>query len=274
MGLFARLALFTLPLLAQQDPRALILESAGRYAEDQERERNYTYRERVQDRRFDGGGKVKSTESKVYEVISLYGRPYHRLVEKDGKRLPANEDASEQRKIDKELEKRSQESERSRNNRLAKEAREFDQERAFRREFAEAFLFKLLPEDSVSGLPCYVVQADPKPGYRPRSRQGNVLTKVKGKLWISKLDKRWVKVEAETIDTFSMGWFLLRVARGTRLSFEAERVGGEMWMPSHAYIRGEARVAAVKKLNLELDVRWSDFHKFSTDSRIVDTPTR
>jgi hypothetical protein len=257
-----------------QDPRALILESAGRYAADQELERNYTYRERTQERNYDGSGKVKSTEIKVYDVISLYGRPYHRLIEKDGKPLPPKEEAAEQRKIDKELDKRSREPESDRRSRLAKEAKEFEQERTFRKEMADAFVFKLLAEESVSGLACYVIQADPKPGYRPRTRQGNVLVKVKGKLWISKRDKRWVKVEAETIDTFSLGWFLLRVAKGTRIAFEAERVGGEVWMPSHAFIRGEARVAAVKKFNLELDVRWSDFRKFSTDSRIVASPSQ
>ena len=76
-------------------------------------------------------------------------------------------------------------------------------------------------------------------------------------------------MEAETIDTFSLGWFLLRVAKGTRLAFESERVGGEVWMPSHIHVRGEARVAGVKKFNLEVDVRWSEFRKFSTDSRVI-----
>ncbi len=256
------------------DPRSLILESAGREARDLEMQRNYTYRERVVERNFDGAGKAKSTETKVYDVVSFYGEPYHRLVEKDGKALAPGAEAAEQRKMDREMEKRSRESDRDRRNRLAKQAKELDEERAFRREVADAFRFTLLPEETVGGVPCHVIWGDPKPGYQPRTRPGRALLKVKGKLWISQADKRWVKMEAETIDTFSLGWFLLRVARGTRVTLESERVGGEVWMPSHVYLRGDARVAALKRFNLELDVRWSQFRKFSTDSRIVTLPAQ
>lgn len=271
------MALRLLPFLAaaasalavDEDPRALILASVGRDARDREIQRNYTYRERVLERLFDGSGNAKSTDVKLYDVINLYGRSYRRLIEKDGTPLGAREEAAEQRKIDRELEKRSRESESDRRGRLAKEAKQFQDESAFRREVADAFRFTILPAEQAAGVLCHVIQADPKPGYRPRTSQGKALPKVKAKLWISQADRRWVKMEAETIDTFSLGWFLLRVAKGTRLAFESERVGGEVWMPSHIHVRGEARVAGVKKFNLEVDVRWSEFRKFSTDSRVI-----
>ena len=259
--------LFAAALFAQ-DPRALVLESAGREAKDLELQRNYTFRERVQERRFDSAGKVTSTEVKVFDVLNFYGRPYQRLIEKDGKPLPAAAESSEQRKLDRERAKRARESESDRRKRLAEQAKDLEEERGFRGEIADAFRFTLLPDEAVGGLPCHVVQADPRPGFKPRTRDGRNLPKLKGKLWIAKTDKRWIKVEAETIDTISLGWFLLRVAKGTRFQFQSERVGGEVWMPSHVFVRGDARLAGLKRLNLELDVRWSDFRKFSTESRV------
>jgi hypothetical protein len=257
-----------------QDPRALVLESANRAGIDQELQRNYTFRERVEERRFDGAGAVKSTEIKTFDVINLYGRPYQRLIEKNGVPLEPDEEAKEQHKIDRELVKRSKESEKDRQSRLAKDAKELEQERSFRREIADAFLFTMLDGETIGGFDCYVIQAVPKPGFRPRTSDGRALPKVKGKLWISRSDRRWIKVHAETIDTISIGWFLLRVAKGTHFDFETVRVGGEVWMPRHVNVRGEARLAGVKKINLELDVNWSDFHKFSTDSRVVDSPAQ
>ena len=92
---------------------------------------------------------------------------------------------------------------------------------------------------------------------------------MKGRLWIARDGLRWVKVEAETIDTISLGWFLLRVAKGTRFLMEAGRVGGEVWMPSHFHVRDDARVAGLKRFNMEVDVAWSEFRKFTTESRVV-----
>ncbi len=264
---------FVSAALAAQDPRALILESAGRETGDLELQRNYTFRQRVQERRFDGAGKVSSTETKLFDVLNFYGRPYDRLIEKDGKPLPPGEERSEQRKLDREMAKRARESESDRRKRVAQQSKDLEEERAFRHEIADAFRFTLLPDEFVGGLPCHVVQADPRPGFKPRTRDGRALPKLKGKLWIAKTDKRWVKVEAETIDTISLGWFLLCVAKGTRFQFQSERVGGEVWMPSHVYIRGDARIAGLKRLNRELDVHWSEFPKFSTDSRLIAMPS-
>ncbi len=257
-----------------QDPRALVLESASRAGVDQELQRNYTYRERIEERRFDGAKAVKSTDIKTFDVINLYGRPYRRLIEKNGMPLDPDQEAKEQHKIDRELVKRSKESEKARQSRLSKDAKELEDERSFRREIADAFLFSMAGSETIGGFDCYVIEAVPKPGFRPRTSDGKALPKLKGKLWISRADKRWIKVHAETIDTISIGWFLLRVAKGTHFDFETVRVGGEVWMPRHVNVRGEARLAGVKKIDLELDVNWSGFRKFSTDSRVVDSPAQ
>jgi len=33
---------------------------------------------------------------------------------------------------------------------------------------------------------CYVIQADPKPGFQPRSKDGKYLPKFRGKIWVTR----------------------------------------------------------------------------------------
>ena len=47
------------------------------------------------------------------------------------------------------------------------------------------------------------------------------------------------------------------------------RVNDEVWLPSRATIRADARVIYLKKLREEMDITYRDYHKFQTDSRMV-----
>ena len=44
----------------------------------------------------------------------------------------------------------------------------------------------------------------------------------------------------------------------------------EIWLPSSIVVRFEARLALVKKLRGEFDIRYSNYQKFQSDSKILD----
>ena len=257
------------PAAPDESARQLVLTSAVRDADEQALQRNYTYRELVEERQLDEAGASRKVEIKEFDVTSLYGHPYRRLIARDGRPLNPKEEQAEARKLDREMARRAGESDHARRKRQAEEAKELKEEQEFRREIADAFLFTRVAAETVAGQLCHVIQAEPKPGYRPRTRQANILTRVRGRLWISQTGLRWVKVEAETTGTYSLGWFLLRVAKGTRFRIQFERVGGEVWMPSQVWMRGDARVAGLKRYRMEIRVDWREFKKFQTDSRLL-----
>jgi hypothetical protein len=262
--------LATFLLAAQEpDPREIIRQSAAFEARDIELIRNYTFLQHREERKLDGKGSPSKVERTTHEIVVLYGRPYSRLMARDGKPLADREERKEQEKLDKEMARRQKESEKDRAKRLAEEKKDLEEERQFRLEVAEAYEFKLLGDESVGGHPAWVIQADPKPGFQPRSGDGKILKKIRGKLWVSKADHRWVKLDAEVIDTVSFGWMLLRLYPGTRLAFEAVKAGGEVWMPGHAFVRGNGRLALLKKIDVEVESRWDNYRKFQTESRIV-----
>ena len=76
-------------------------------------------------------------------------------------------------------------------------------------------------------------------------------------------------MEAEVIDTISFGGFLVRLAKGSHLEADQTRVNGEVWLPKRCEAEASARVALMKKYHGRLEITYSDYKKFQTDSRIV-----
>ena len=258
-------ALLALPLWGQ-DPASIVRRSVQRDASNFERIQNYTFVERNEEREFGRDGKLKSTDIETYEILILGGRPYGRLIERKDQPLSLKDQRKEQEKLDKEAAKRQSESAADK----AREEKKRLEQRKFMRELPDAFNFTLAGVEQVSGLPAWVIEAQPKPGYRAVESRAKLFAKVRGKIWIDQTDYQWVKAEAEIISTLSFGLGLLRIAPGGRLAFEQVRVNDEVWLPLRIAARGEARLGYVKKLRADLDVTYKDYKKFQSDSRIVE----
>jgi hypothetical protein len=252
---------------AKPDADAIVRKSLERDFYNFNSVKDYTYVEREEDREYDGNGKLKKTESSTDEVLILAGRPYEKEIAKNDKPLSENEARKEQEKMDKELVKREHMSASDR----AKVEKEREEERAYLREIPDAFNFHLAGEETVSGQPAWVIEAEPKPGYRPKDSKAKVLAKVRGKFWITQHDNRWVKIQAEAIEPLSFGLGLFRIAAGGSFTFEQKRVNDEVWLPTHILIRGDARLAYLKKVRAEIEITYRDYKKFQADSRIVPT---
>jgi len=254
-----------------QDARQIILRSAALDQRDLEIARDYAYTRRSDERRLDSSGKVKSVESQTHEVLVLYGRPYERLIAKDDKPLSASEERKEQRKLDKEVGARRKESAKEREKQAHEEAKALEEQKAMIREVADAYSFRLLGEEEVSGHDAWVIAGEPLPGYRPRGKRAKLLPNFRGKVWITKEDYRWARLEAEVVRTVSLGVVLARLQPGTQLSIEQTRVREELWMPSTIRAKVFVRLALIKTLSAEVDVAFSNYRKFQSDSRILET---
>jgi hypothetical protein len=205
----------------------------------------------------------------VMDITILYGRPFGRLIEKDGKPLSSKEQAKEEARFEKELAKRRRETSEENTRERQKYEKRREEQRRFLREIPEAFDFKQLADEAVDGRKVYVIAAEPKPGFKSHDFRTRFLTKVRGKLWIDKQDYQWVKVEAEALDTISFGLFLARISPGTLLSFAQRRINDELWLPSSAYVKVNGRLGLIKKLRGELQLEYLNYRKFSTDARIT-----
>lgn len=251
------------------DALAIVRKSVERDWFNFERARDYTYLQRTERRDLDERGNTVKTRSMTFEVIVLGGRPYRKLIAEDDRPLSEKKAQEVQTAFDRELEKRSRESEKEKRARAASEEKARREGRAFLREIPEAFAFSVVGEEQMDGLPVWVIDAKPKAGYRGKAKNWEMLKKFQGRIWITQGDYQWVRVEAETIAPVSFGWVLARLQPGARLTFQQRRVNDEVWLPVRAAMKLDARVALFKKYRAEIDVAWKEYRKFRADSRVV-----
>ncbi len=100
--------------LTQEQIRDLIRRVADKDLENEKRSHDYTYIQRQEEHKLDGGGGVKSTETKTYEVLMLYGEEVDKLIAKNDQPLSSKDAEKEDEKIQKIIDKRKNESEEDR----------------------------------------------------------------------------------------------------------------------------------------------------------------
>jgi hypothetical protein len=257
------------PQLSQDQIRAIIRQAADKDIENDKKQRAYTYIEREEEHKLDGNGQVKSSESKTYETMVLYGEQVRRQIAKDDKPLSEKDAAKEEEKIGKLADKRKNESDEQRKKRLAEEEKDREDGRKFVSEVADAYDFRFVGMENPDGRAAYVIDAEPRPDYEPHLKEAKVLPKFRFRAWIDQAESQWVKLDAECIDTVSLGWFLARIHKGSRLLLDQTRINDEVWLPRHVAIKVDVRVALLKNFNLEADVTYHDYKKFRTDTKIV-----
>jgi hypothetical protein len=255
--------------LSQEQMQQLFRVVADRDIENDKRLRDYTYIERDEEHKLDGKGQVKSTEVKTYEVMELYGEQVQRLIEKDDKPLDAKDSAKEEEKIQKVIDKRKNESEDARKKREKKEEKDREDGRKFVREVADAYNFHLVGAESLGGRDAWVIDAEPRPGYEPHMKEAKFLPKFHGRVWIDKDDAQLAKLDVECIDTVSVGWFLARVHKGSRIVIEQTRMNDEVWLPKHLAVKVDVRLALLKNFNVDLEQSYRDYKKFRATAKIV-----
>jgi len=255
--------------LSQEQMRKLIRIVTDNYRANYKKERDYTYLDRVVQNKLDGKGESKSTESKTYEIVDLYGEQVQRLVAKNGAPLSAEEAAKEEKRIEKLTDKRKNESDDERAKRREEEEKRREKNREFVREIADAFEFHLVGSEVLNGRDAWVISGEPRPGFEPHVKEARLLSKFHGRLWIDKAELQLAKMDVEALDTVSFGWVLARIHKGTRLVFEQTRVNGEVWLPQHLSFKFDARVALFKGYNEQEDESFSDYKKFRATTKIV-----
>lgn len=251
------------------DPKEIVRRSVEMDHHNWERAQNYTCQQREVEKHLGKRDEVKSTEIKTWDVSFYYGQEYSRLIQKNDKALSIDDQKKEDEKLDKFLSKLRNQSEEEREKRAAKEKKEREEERAFLRDVVNAYDFKLVGDETVDGADSWVIEATPRKDFHPTQPHADILSKIKGRIWIEKKEYNWIKVEAESIDTISFGLFLFRIHKGSRFTFENVHLNDEVWLVRRIYINGGARLALFKNENVEQEDEFSNYKKFATSTRIL-----
>jgi hypothetical protein len=255
--------------ISQAKMRQLIRVVTENYRTNYKKERDYTYVDRVVEKKLDGQGAVKSSDSKTYEIMELYGEQIQKLIAKDDKPLSEKDSAKENERIEKLTNKRKNESDEERAKRQDEEEKQRQKNREFVREVGDAYDFRLVGSELLDGRDTWVIAAEPRAGFQANLKEAQMLAKFHGRLWIDKADMQLAKMDAEALDTVSFGWVLARIHKGTRLVFQQTRINDEVWLPQHVSFRFDARVALFKNYNEEDEEIFRDYKKFRATTKIL-----
>jgi hypothetical protein len=255
--------------LSQEQIKDLIRRVAENDIANDKKLRDYTYTEHEETKKLNKKGDVTSIESKTSEILQIYGETVEKLVAKNDKPLSEKGAAKEDARVQKIIDKRKNESDSDREKRVKKEEKDREEGREFVKEVADAYNFRLLGTESIEGRDAWVIVAEPRPGYEPHKKEAKLLTKISGKIWIDKAEDQWVRLDTRVTETISFGLFLARLHEGTRVVVEQTRVNEEVWLPKHAAIHVDVRLALLKNFDQDIDVTDRDYKKFRTGARII-----
>jgi hypothetical protein len=244
--------LITAGAYSQVSPKELVSQSIRNYQRDWQAARTNWVSTETDITDSDG-----TKEVDVSEVIPLAGTPYDRLILKNGRPLTPSEQRKEDRKYERALRQREQETAPERAARI----RKYDEQREFVNDIPNAYNFRLGGEEVVDGRPAWIVEISPRADFTPTAPHGAMLEHIEGKLWIDEGDMQWAKAEARVIDTIGIGWVLARIEPGTRFTLEQTRVENGLWMPRRITISGAARVMIFHSKTISEELTWSGYRK-------------
>jgi hypothetical protein len=264
------------PLAAQPplpDQQTFLQEVRKRLDTDDERQSGYMYVETRRSQKLDKSG--KPTGESVIVLESYPGLPgeqrWERILSEDGKPVPAHElekgDRERQkhveeyaRKLAKDPAQAKQNEERERERRRKERAENIDD--VFR-----VFDVRMVGRETVDGHDTILFALTPRHDAKPRTRAGGIMRNFNVRAWVSESDYEMVRVEAEAIDTVSIGFGMLaRLHKGSQASFQRRKVNDESWLPARAIYSVSVRVGLVAVLRRGGSVEFSNYKKFGVDS--------
>jgi hypothetical protein len=249
------------PLLLAQDAHEIVRRAVELDKGNDENWRNFVYLDHELRKEFDGSGNVKTSSNRTFEVTFVDGSPYRKLVARDEKPLSPEEAKAEEDRRLWNIEQRAKEPKEQREKRVSEWRKRQERQREPLQEIPDAFTFQMVGSETIAGMDAYVIDAVPRPGYKPKSTYTSFLPKMKARVWISKRDAHWIKIDGETIDSFSYGGFVVRIGKGTRITMEQGPVGGGVWLPTRIALSGSVRIMLVKSIRAQLEMTYSQYRK-------------
>jgi hypothetical protein len=235
---------------------------------------NYTYTENVTKRSLDSKGQLRETETETRELTFYKGNRIRRLIAKNGKPLTADQEADENRRVEKEIrkiEKKEAEKERKKAQASSQEnpdEEDFDRNR--RPSIADVLRASKLVNprrERYRNRDVIVFDYEPLPGYKPQKDYEKIFGKMAGALWVDATDKQVARVEARLVEPYKIGGGLVAsLKEGGSFVIEQDRVNDEIWLPTRADLNLGIKVFLVKGIDLNVAIAYGNYKRFNVEA--------
>jgi len=225
---------------------------------DDSRANQFTYLELWRNRNTDKFGKVLVDESAKFESVFLDGKPYLRMLERNGVPLAGDEARAEEERY---------------NSTIASGSGVTMQERIagiVSRSVGLGINLDLIPEyfqsvlvgmDAVNGRDAFKFDCTPRADVKPKSREDAKGTQFHLMVWIDARDLEFARVDAQLLKDRD------HMLSGTNASMTWAPVDG-VWLPLEMIIRGQEKNKR-GPLVFQTEYEFSNYRKFRSNSRIL-----
>jgi len=231
---------------------------------------HYTCRLTETTRKLDGDGRIKESETRVYEVTPVAGSLVERLMQVNGIDLSPGEREKEDRRVQREVEEllKRQEKENRKKEAARQRGKEEEKDDEIRlSDFLRICDITSIRRETFRGEEVIAFDFEPKKGFKPRNRGESLVNKLAGTIWVDEEACQIARLEAHLTDSFKFaGGMLASIGSSTAFVFEQEKVGGEVWLPSYGEANISARVLLVAKFNRNMIRQYSDYKKYQIGS--------
>jgi hypothetical protein len=263
------------------DQQSFLAETRKHLQTDSTLQSSYVYVETRREQKLDKHGRTSKESVKVFE--SYPGLPgearWERLVAEDGRPVPAEELAKQDRERQKSAAGMVQRLAEDASKERARQEREYQKARREREDAVNdifnVFTIRMIGREPIERHETIAFLLTPRPDAKPKTTEGRQMKHFNVRAWISESDHELVKLEAEAIDTLSFGLGVLaRLHKGARLSFLRRKVNGEVWLPPVASYQGSARVGLLLTLRRGGTSEYSGYRKYSVDTSATIEPLK
>jgi len=255
------------------DQESFLTETRQHLQTDSTLQNGYVYVETRRELKLDKGGRTSEESVKVVE--SYPGLPgeerWERLVAEDGRPVPPEELARQDRERQQKANEMVQRLARDGSKELARQERELQKVRRERDEemsdIYSVFEIRMLGRERVEEHDTIAFLLTPRRDAKPQTDAGEQIRHFSVRAWVSENDHELVKLEAEAIDDLKSGLGVLaRLHKGARVSFLRRKVNGEVWLPAVVSYSGSARVGLLVTLRRSGTSEFSGYRKYSVDT--------
>jgi hypothetical protein len=199
--------------------------------------------------------KVDTKGSTLKEIVETKDGDVARLLEKDGKPLPPEQEQAEIDRLNNLLAHPE-----IQEHRHKKEQEDNARGDEMVRMLPDAFLYTF--DGMVEGPngPCYRFQFKPNPSFTPPDREGEVYHGMVGELWVDQAQLRLAKIDAHLIADVNFGWGVLgRLYKGGSILVQNADVGLHHWETIHMKLRLQGKLLMMKSVDYSTTEDFSDF---------------
>jgi hypothetical protein len=227
------------------DPAKIVRDASYNELHSTKPGRSFSYRQH----------KVDPKGSTVKEIVETKDGDVARLIEKDGKPLPPEEEQAEIDRLNNLLAHPEVQEHRHK-----KEQEDSARGDEMVRMLPDAFLYTFDGMvEGPNGL-CYRLKFKPNPAFTPPDREGEVYHGMVGELWVDQAQLRLVKIDAHLFSDVNFGWGVLgRLYKGGSILVQNADVGLHHWETIHMKLNLQGKLLMLKSVDYSTTEDFTDF---------------